>query len=264
VEFDDLMKLVLGQPANKVVEWLKANGKAIYQPIFNDGHGVATAAKSQEIEALDAKVKAAEKAKGEAETTLEKYKSENPNASALHAEYGEKIKGFERQIEDLKTQQAEKERTGRIEGAVSLLKTKLNAVVVDEALAESLAEKTATRKRIQVDDQGNLRILQPNSSIPFAGDTEAQVQALADELKGGLKPVLLRSGVEKGTGKETASGGTGSSGEEAEAKQFFDSIRNKVSKKAETAAVGANGVPAAPDPRTALEQRLGMKPTTAL
>lgn len=261
MEFDDLMKAVLGHPANKVVEWLKANGKAIYQPIFNDGHGVATGNLQPKLDTAEAAKTKAEEQKAAADKALEDYKASNPSTAQLHADYGAKLKEKDDEIARMKTEQAEGSRKSKIEDAVSKLKVKLNAVVIDESLAEAKADNPTVRGRIQVDDTGNLRILQANSTVPFAGDVDAQIQALADEIKGSLKPVLLRSGVDAGTGKDTATGGTGTgNGDSKKGKEFYEAIRKKAQGIKPDAKTDAN----TPDPRTALETRMGMRPTSAM
>lgn len=258
MEFDDLMKALLGQPANKVVEWLKANGKAIYQPIFNDGHGVATAEYKPKLDAAETAKGKAEQGKADAEKALNDYKASNPSTAQLHEDYGKKLKEKDDEIETLKKTHSESARTARINGVLAKVRAKLSAVVIDESLAESKVESGPVKSRIQVDDQGNLRILQANSTVPYAGDEDAQVEALVAELKGTFKPVLLRSDVDAGTGKDTATGGTGTG--DKKGKEFFDAIR----KKAQGVKPDAKDAPNTPDPRTALEQRMGLRPTNAM
>lgn len=230
---------------------VKSKVKPIWQEAFNEGHGVATAQLQPKLDtALQAK-KDAETAKKTAEEALTALKGEQPTAAQLHEEYGKKLQEKDAEIAGMKERyEAEKLETRR-GAALARLRAEM-AARVHEDYAEVLASKGDVVKRFQFDDGGNLRVMQGEGNVPFAGDEEAQIKAIAEELTKGAPDIFLRSNVDRGSGRD---GANGVGGEGAKGKALYQSIRERA-----TAAKAEGAV----DPQEALHKRLGLAPTAGL
>lgn len=203
---------------------IKEHAKPIYQPIFNDGHGVATASFSSERLKLEKRATDAEAEKKSAADDLEKYKREQPQIAQIDAQYKQQLQDKDAEIQKLKESHSSEKRTSRQETAVTKLRAILNQWV-DPDKTENLVSTTTVKDRLQLDEALNLRVLQKGQQIPFAGNEEEQLKAFAEELKAGVEPKFILSGVNGGTGRQGATGGVGTEG--LKGKALFDKIREK-------------------------------------
>lgn len=230
---------------------VKSKVKPLWQEAFNEGHGVATAQLQPKLDAAVQAKKDAETAKTAAEGALETLKREQPTTAQLHEEYGQKLQEKDAEIVSIREKfEAEKLETRR-GSALTRLRAEL-AARVHEDYAEVLTQKGDVVKRFQFDDGGNLRVMQGEGNVPFAGDEEAQIKAIAEELTKGTPDIFLRSNVDRGSGRDGASG---AAGEGAKGKALYQSIREKATAKE------AEG---APDPQEALHKRLGIASAAGL
>lgn len=249
---EELKKLIeaLNSYANKteLVAAIKEHAKPVYQPVFNDGHGVATVAATAEKQRLEQRVSQAEEGRKQAEGELAKYKQEQPQLAQIDQQYKAKLEEKEREIAKLKETHATEKKGSRLDRTVSRLQAMLNQWV-DADKVETMLSTKAVRDRLQFDENLALRVLQKGQQIPFAGTEEEQLKALAEELKGTVDSKFLLSGVQEGTGTEGAAGGVGGAKKD---KAFYDSIREK--------AKAANPATTPVDATKALLERTGALP----
>lgn len=229
-----------------IVTIVKVKVKPLWQEAFNEGHGVATAQLQPKLDtAIQAKT-TAEQAKKTAEDSLTEMQKKQPDTAKLHEDYGKKIQDKDAEIVTLKEQNQTDRLESRKSTALSRLRAELTSLV-HEDYAEVLTQKNDVVKRFQFDDGSNLRIMQADGAIPYAGDDDAQVKAMAEELVKGTPDIFLRSNVSRGSGRESADGGTGGA---TKGKALYDGIRESVKAKAGTTV----------DPQKELHQRLGVTP----
>lgn len=253
-EIDKLIDELLKHKAADVVTRLKEKAKsAIYQPIFNDGHSVATGAHTSAAEKLQGQLDTALREKKELEDRLKTATSGSTDVDKINKEWQKKIDDKDREIQNLVTQQKAEKVNGKHESARSKVLALVNARITDPDLAEAKVAKEF--KRVQVDETNlSVRVLQPGQSIPFAGDEEAQLKALAEEIVGGVKPEFVRSEVASGSGRDASTGGTGAN---LKGKAFYDAIREQASKPKGAVAVGDGKTVV--NPQDALDARLGVR-----
>lgn len=225
MDLEQLLAEISKHPINTVLEKLKAT--PFYQPIFNDGHGVATKAFRDDLAKKEGEIAKLTKARDDLQTEFDKFKEKNPSASELQKQYTDAIATKDREIEQLKKAHAEERQNWRKNDVVARIRNKL-AEVIDPEIADVRAEKV--RDRIQLPDDSTVQIMQAGQQIPFAGDLDAQVAALVEEVKKLVPERLHRSDVIEGSGRDTAAGGSGGG-----KKDFFAKIRESV-KKPEAAA----------------------------
>lgn len=200
--------------------------KTVYQPIFNDGHAVATGQLSKDKEEVDKKLQDAEGKLAELQTEFDTYKASKPDTATLDKQWSEKLTAVKDEYRDYKKQVKQERIDAQRDTALSKVHTLL-AADVDPEYAESLVQRETIKKRITVDESGNLRILQPEQSIPYAGDVDAQIKSLAGELVEGVKPIFRRTAIEGGPGKTDITGQPIPKG-----KEKYDKIRENAKKTA--------------------------------
>lgn len=224
-------------PQNDVVEAIKTKHRVLYQQIFNEGHGIATAALKPQLETAEAAV-TAEKAKVvEAGKEIEKLKQQNPDVAKIHADYGQQLQQKENELKAEREKIVGQRKESVQDRLLNAVKAKL-LTEVDADKVEAMLERREIRGRIQVDDNFTGRIVQVGQTIPYAGDEGAQVLAFAEELKKTVPESLLLSSVQKGTARE----GGGSSGGGAGGKgKIFDEIRAQVKAETEKPKEGMSG-----------------------
>lgn len=231
MELDVLVEEIKGFGDKKaLIEKLK-DIKTVYQPIFNDGHAVATAQLSDEKKEVDKKLQESETKLTDLQTEFDTYKASKPDTATLDKQWSDKLAAVKDEFKEYKKQVKQEKIDAQRDTALSKVHTLL-AVDVDPEYAESLVQRASIKNRITVDESGNLRILQPEQSIPYAGDVDAQIKALASELVENVKPIFRRTAIEGGPGKTDITGQTQPKG-----KQKYDQIREQVKKSAGTGGV---------------------------
>lgn len=200
--------------------------KAVYQPIFNDGHAVATGQLSEEKKGVEKKLQETETKLTDLQTEFDTYKASKPDTATLDKQWSDKLTALKDEFKDYKKQVKQEKIDGQRDAALSRVNTLL-AVDIDPEYAESLVQRDSIKKRITVDESGNLRILQPEQSIPYAGDVDAQIKSLASELVEGVKPIFRRTAIEGGPGKTDITGQPVQKG-----KEKYDKIRADAKKAA--------------------------------
>lgn len=245
MNLEQIIAEILKLSATDVVAGLKDKAKAIYQAIFDEGHGVATQQYQTEKKNLENRATKAEGDLAKANDRIKKLSEENPDVAKLHSSYGEEIKGLKEQIDTLKSQSSTQATGLRVDLAATRLEVALVEAGVIQDYAEILAQKPEVRERMSPDEKGTIRVMQPDKAIPYAGTEREQIRAFAADLKKGVKPIFLASTVERGTGTDQVNGGTPNSD-----KALFDGIRKEVTEKQGVANTTAN--------RETLHKRLGM------
>lgn len=228
---------------------------AIYQVAYDDGHGAATNVGKSAKTRMENELQAAKDAKDKAEADLAKLKKENPDAAALHDQYGKTIKEKDDEITRLKTEFTAKERDARKTDLRTKYLAELERLRVDPDKREAMAE--ADLRLMQVDDAGE-RILQPGKSTAFAGDIDAQIKSLAAErFKTVPKTLILANNVKAGSGDGAV--GETSDAPLDEKKARFQKAREDVKKKygGRTAAAVTTDAAAPLPPEQELNRRMG-------
>jgi hypothetical protein len=240
-------KLMAHDDREAVVGLLKKHAKPVFQLAFDEGHGVAKSQLDPKITKLEEEKQAIAAERDEAKKALQKKGKDSTDVEKLEADYQKAIAEKDEEIASLKDQHATDRKEWRRGQALERLRATL-APQCEEGYEELLVERSTTRDRFSFDDDGNIRVLQPGKEIPYAGDTEAQISALAEDLMKDVKPAFKRSTVKNGSGSDSATGGPGSGGGKA---AVFEQVREK----AKNANKGSgNDI----DPEKELHRRLGI------
>jgi alanyl-tRNA synthetase len=206
---------------------------AIYQPAFNDGHGVATAAHTSAKSTWENKIRAAEEAKTAAENALEQLKKSNPDQATLHKQYTDQIAAKDSEIQTLKaTHLAEKKDTKKAALRNGVEKA-LRDLRVDEHKAAAMADAFASQ--YVVNDDLSARIIQRGQSTAYAGDEKAQITAFAADLFKEVPKDLIRSQVPGGGSAregQAAGDGDGSSDKRSALQRQKEAAQNKFKRPA--------------------------------
>ena len=222
---------------------------ALYQPAYNDGHGAATDTHKGAKTTLENRVQAAEAAQKKAEQELATFKATGDTA-AIHAQYAKEIDGYKNQIRDINATHLTEKKAAKKKELRDAYEKSLEKLNVDPHKRAAMADAALSAGQFDVDDNLAGRVLQPGKTIPFAGDEQAQVAALAaQEFKAVPKELVNR----KVPGGGPASDAIGGGGDDARTK--FQRAKDRVKADYEKR-TGPNGQ-AAVDPQETLNQRLG-------
>jgi hypothetical protein len=243
-----LRALTTDDNQDEVITAFKKQLKPVYQLVFDEGHGVAMSQQQSKIDKLEQDKTTAIAERDQLKTDLKKIRDEGGDVSKIHADYQEQIREKESEIARLGDEVKNTGRRFTRDLALRRLEAKL-AAELTEGYEEILVGRQSTQELFSFDDSDNLRVLQPGKNIPFAGDEDAQVQALSEYLLKDVKPVFKRSKVGKGSGNEGAAAGGGAGGSK---KEFFDGVKERAQ-----VANAAPGQPADFNPEAELYRRLG-------
>lgn len=233
----------------------------IYQPIFNDGHGVATAEHGPEKTTLEGKVTAAEQRATTAEQKLTEWKTQNPDAAKTVEKYETELRT---QAEKHAADNAERDRKDQakeVGSAVKSLHASLIAKGVKPIHANALVKDDAWLNRIKPYN-GSVRVLQKDKDIAIAeADLDKALGILADEVIVGLDSEQLVSSVKRGSGRGTTVGDAPNAGKPNAADEARADVRRKYGKDDD-----GEDAPAAPqhrknrgDAKERLNQRMGLR-----
>lgn len=215
---------------------LKKKASAIYQQIFNEGHASASGTLKGAKEAAEARATKAEEDLEALQGEHETLKNSKPDIAAVEQRWKDKYEKLEKKFTDYKEGQKQEAISSRVSGGAKRVKEILKETIDDDK-ADSLVDRQSVMRRIQSEDGKNLKVLQPDQDIPYAGDDEAQLKALAEELSKGVEAKFLKSEVERGTGdRRTIPGDSKPSAGKAR----FQNIRESVQKKKPNAEQGPN------------------------
>lgn len=216
----NLLDRVKANPALKPV---------LFQPVFDEGHGVATAAAISDHDKLVKRSTDAETALSAANKKIEKLSEQNPDTAKLHEQYRQEMDKLNVQIKAAQDAGIAQVMDLKRDNSAVLLEAALVLSGVDPDYAEVLALKPATRERIHVDEKsGRIMVMQPDKpDIPFAGTERDQIKAYAENLKGSIaNPLFLKSSVAgNGTGDKAASDRNNTPPVQNASKDLYDSIR---------------------------------------
>jgi chaperonin cofactor prefoldin len=211
MELDALIAELAKLDKAKVADALHAGAPSIWQEVFNKGHATATAATSEKIRTLEAKVASTETDLTTAKAQLTEAEKGKPDVEKIRADYvkeiGDLTQKHEKAVNQLKTE-LEKERKSTI---VSNLKAKLVAKL-DPDYADVQAAKADGRIRITATGH---EIMQEGKEIPFApASGQTAVDLLADEIVRATpaKFQLARTDTGGGTRSDAGGGGGGQGG----------------------------------------------------
>jgi len=239
------IKLLAAHPDRAVVlKGLQDEAPGLRHEIFQAGHDVGYGKGKGELEASKGRVTELEGKVTKAEADLIEARKANPDVNKIHSDY-------QGQIADLNTKHtaALTEATGRVKTkeqtrAKAELRSKLEKLGVRPAMAEVEAERYANR--LVADDAGELSVLQPGLTIPFAASgNKAPLDLLADAIREKVSADMIISTADGGSG-ERGDGGANLTGQ---AKLVADiKVKAEAERKArDTAAssIGSEGVPSA-------------------
>lgn len=245
---------------------LKEKAKVqVYQPFFNDGHGVATAEAKTEKETLEAKVTAAETAKTDAERKLQEWKTQNPDAAKVVEKYDNEIRQLTEKHAAELADREKKDQAKEVTRAIKSLRATLISKGVKEIHANAIVKDDALINRIKPYN-GSVRVMQKDKDIAFAeNDLDKSLGLLADEVIPTLEPDQLVSSVKRGSGRGTTVGDAqGTAGEKKEQliEEQRQEVRRKFGREEDDAADGAS-VPkhrrGKGDAKERLNARLGVR-----
>lgn len=228
----------------------------VYQPAFDDGHGTALAAHQSAKTRLETQLQQAKDAKVAAENALQQLKDNNPDSAKLHADYGQKIKDLEAQIERIKGEQLAERKQTLLDKVRDSVRDELKALRVDPDKAEAMAD--ANLRNYQIGDDLSTRILQPGKSTAYAGDMKAQAKSLAAELFKTVPKTLILSNV-PGGGSAAEGEATGADGEGGTKREILTKAAESAKNKFKTA-TNSQGQPV--NPQEEVNRRLGVRART--
>lgn len=228
---EQIMAAILGfndMPA--LVAQIKDKARAqLYQPIFNDGHGVATAEFAKKEAEFNTRIAALETAKNEAVQKLEQWKKDNPGEAKIREEYEQKLLNLQNEHKKAIEARDAADQATAVERTQEALIDKLEAMGVDPLHAKALVRDDAVKNRIKPDPKTGVKLMQANSDIPLAEpDPKKALKLLADELFKGVPDKYIESGVKRGSSRGTPAGpGNNSSKDE----DLVDEIQADVAAK---------------------------------
>lgn len=214
MEIDKIIEEILKVDKKAFVTALQEKAKPFYQQVFNEGHASATGTFRDEKKVLTDKVKESEDKIVELQGEFDAYKTKAPDTATLDKQWGDKLEAEKLKMKNYKEQIAEERKTEkRISATVKLHNLLAGGDTgVDAEYADALVNKPSYQSRLSFDESGNLRVLQAGQEIPFAGNEEAQLKALAEEIDATVKPIYRRSTAGSGSGRSNTSGGSAAGG----------------------------------------------------
>lgn len=228
MELKELLAKLIASPIKDVVAALKEHAHAIYQEVFNAGHGKATAEATERETALNTKVTDAEKKAAAAEKKLSDYEKKAPEIATLREQHATEITELKTAHKTELDTEREGRKGDRIERAIADYRAALIAGGVDEDMATVKAQHPDIRKRFQARaGDGVVEILQDGKTIPIQADSpDKAVKLFAEETKKSIDPKFIRSGADGGSGTGTG-GGAGGGGGGGNGKADFKAIREQ-------------------------------------
>jgi hypothetical protein len=237
----------------------------LYQPAFNDGHGVAVQQHQSTKTTLENKIRTVEQERDEAKAQLEDWKKKNPDTAALHSEYGKKLQDKETELATLRGQR----RSERMDAERQRIRDSVYQGLLDQKVdkdkAAAMADANASRYVVEAnekDDTISSRILQLNGSTAYAGDSTAQVTAIVAD--------LFKTVPKKLIGTEVPGGGSAGDGQAAgddaggtEKTAVFDRVAKQAREVFKSPTFGQAGGDGQPlNPEQELNRRLGRRVTS--
>jgi hypothetical protein len=200
-EAENIAKQMHGSPVTQ----------ALYQHVFDLGHGQATRDFRTKETEFNTKIQALETEKTGLQTKLTELEGKTPEVAKIRQEMQGEIDNLNTQIKDLKKTHKDQRVNWYRERKQSELKDHLIGLGVDPDWAAVLVEKSEVASRLKVteteDGKGDVTVLKNGSdSIALQGDNPLKM--LAEELKKDVKPQFLTSKAD-GDGSESRRGGEG-------------------------------------------------------
>ena len=239
---------------------LKERAKVdIYQPIFNEGHGVATAELSQEKTALEQKVTAAEAKATSAEQKLQEWKDKNPESAQIIDKYEKALLDQKNDFEGKLTAKDQENQDKEVKRSIKTLESVLINKGVKPIHANALVKNDAILNRIKPHN-GSVRVLQKDKDIAIAeSDPDKALAALADEVIPTLDAEQLVSKVGRGSGRGTTTGDAGNLGKTTAADESVADVRRKYGKDDVEGEATPTHRRAKGDAKARLNERLGLR-----
>lgn len=250
----EAIDVLAASPKDEAIKLLHEKAQAIWQGIFDKGHGVATEKAKTDIGIIETKVTDLDTKLKAAEAKVVQLSTTNPDVAKLQQEFGtkleEKEKAHKLELQGLKDQMAGTTRAG----ALSTLETKLIADGVNPKYAKVLVNDPEVQKRIVVKEGSNsVTVLQKGASTleMVPADGHSALDLLRTELFEAAKkdaPNLINVTGDRGVGGIK-------DGDAAPAGDLFDKIRKQVKDEQSTKAAASGEIE--------LEKRLHMLPSNA-
>lgn len=250
MELEELFTALMAHSDRKaVVKGLHEHAQPIYQLIFNRGHTAATSKGEEKATSLEEKITKLEADLAAAEKRAKEAESKTPDAAAIRAELTQQLEAERaKHRDDLKALREAHKGTLQ-EREISNLQRLLVEAGVEKRYAKVLAADPDVRKRLKIEDNGTLTVLQAGKdAIPVAVDEgKDPMSVLVAELKAETPAEFVTTGIDpNGSGERRTPGSGANAGDSA----YFDGLR-KSAEEARKAAAPAAGA----DP---LAQRMGM------
>jgi HPt (histidine-containing phosphotransfer) domain-containing protein len=178
--------------ADEIASAIKAASQPVYQQIFDKGHSAATAAKSSDIETLQAEREQLQQERDALQSDLQELKKSTPDLDKWREEKEQALQRKEQEwkerYEGLQDKYHGEKRSAVRTGLVSELERRgLDSWTAQKAVDDS------TLKRVRVEDDG-LRFYQTDGETPLAVDSrDDAIKVLADEVYSQV-PESLRKG----------------------------------------------------------------------
>lgn len=233
-------------PKADVAEGLKTSNHGAWQDIWNAGHNTAHGKAKEGEEALQSQLETAQSELATAQKELEKLQKKQPDVAQIHEDYKAEIEELKAKQKDALVAKDATIRDRELARGKSGLMAALVADGVDADYAEVMVGKETVLKRLSIDTDLNLTVLQEGREIPIQpNEQKTAVQLYADELRKSVPPKFVTSGGDRGSGtKRPGSSGSG---------DHFTDLRERVSKEREAARTSAGSA------AERLHQKLGVR-----
>jgi hypothetical protein len=236
------LKLLFGHSDRAaVVKLMKEHAGGLHQAVFQEGFDTGYGKSKGELDTAKASVTDLTGKLTAKEQELKDAQKAHPDVGKIHEQYQGQIAqlttDFTGQLATAKGQVKSKEQTR----AKAELKSLLVSLGVHPAMASVQVELPDHASRLVVDDAGELQVLQPGMTIPFAPAGEkTPLRLLAETIRAKVEPQFIVSGADGGSGGGGTDGGAAPTG--------LAAVVTNIKKKAEDArkaeqAASSSGVP---------------------
>jgi len=220
-------------PRDEAVKLLHEKAQAIWQGIFDKGHGVATDASKIKYDLLLGEKTTLEGKFEAMDKKVKELENKSPDLAKIHSEHAEEIRKInEAHTSEVNTLKATNTKS-RLSVTVSGLKEKLTKAGIVGRYADTLLADPKLMERLQLREDGSVIVLQKGKSIELiAAEGKSSLDLLADELFQETKtsdPDMIRVVGDAGSGVQNGNGGAGA----ATGGDTYAKIRESVKKDEE-------------------------------
>lgn len=200
----EALKVLMGHSDRaEVAKLMKDHAQPIHHEIHQDGFNGGYGKGKGEFDAEKAKVTASEAKVTKLEADLVEARKANPEVAKIHEDYQAQLRKKDQDHAAALTAATALVKTKEQNRAKAELVAKLRKLGVRQAMAEVEAERHVSR--LVADDAGELTVLQPGLTIPFAqaGD-KSPLDLLADAIRKGVPADMIESKGDGGSGDKAS------------------------------------------------------------